>query len=54
MAKKQTLRPGMDAPRRGTYTEVGPRGGIKGTVEMQRKGDTMPPTEKPNSTFRKG
>jgi len=29
MAKKQTLRPGMDAPRRGTYTEIGPRGGEK-------------------------
>ena len=54
MAKKQPLRPGMDAPRRGKYTEIGPRGRVKGTVTMQKSGDTMPPTEKPNSTFRKG
>ena len=55
MAKgQQTLKPGMDAPQRGTYTEIGPRGGEKGTVTMPRKGATMPPTEKPNSTFRKG
>ena len=54
MPRKQALRPGMDAPRRGKYTVVGPRGGVRGTVTMQKSGDTMPPTEKPNSTFRKG
>ena len=54
MARKQPLRSGMDAPRRGKYTEVGPRGGVKRTIQMQKGGDTMPPTEKPNSTFRQG
>jgi len=54
MAKKGTLRSGMGAPRRGTYIEIGPRGGVKRTVEMPRKDATMPPTEKPNSSFRKG
>ena len=53
MAKKSPLVPGMDAPKRGTYTEIGPRGGVKGDVSMKRKGDTMPPTELPNSSFKK-
>ena len=51
MSNKQPLRPGMDTPRPGKFTEIGPRGGVKGTVEIQKKGDTMPPTEKPNSIF---
>jgi len=53
LAKKSPLVPGMDAPKRGTYTEIGPRGGVKGDVSMKRKGDTMPPTELPNSSFKK-
>ena len=54
MAKRQALRPGMDAPRRGKYIVIGPRGGVRGTVTMRKSGHTLPPTEKPNSTFRKG
>ena len=48
---KKDLRPGHDAPRRGTYTEVGPRGGQHGEVTMPRRGATMPPTEKPNRHY---
>jgi len=53
MPKKSPLVPGMDAPKRGTYKEIGPRGGVKGDVTMKKKGDTMPPTELPNSKFKK-
>jgi hypothetical protein len=44
------LKPGMTAPKSGQYVEVGPRGGIKKEVTIS-KGETLPPTEKPNSTF---
>ena len=54
LSKNQQLKPGMDAPQRGAYVEIGPRGGKKGIVQMPRKGATMPPTEKPNSTYKKG
>ena len=47
------LRSGNDAPKRGEYKVVGPRGGNHGTVQMPRKGATMPPTPKPGSTFKK-
>ncbi|MCL2840837.1 MAG: YjzC family protein [Defluviitaleaceae bacterium] len=53
MPKKSPLVSGMDAPKRGTYTEIGPRGGVKGDVTMKKRGDTMPPTELPNSQFKK-
>ena len=52
MAKKPLV-PGMDAPKPGKYGIVGPRGGKHGTVQMPRKGATMPPTPKPDSEFKK-
>ena len=50
---KNPLVPGMDAPKRGTYKVVGPRGGNHGTVSMERRGDTMPPTPVQGSKFKK-
>ena len=47
------VRPGQDAPKRGDYTIIGPRGGKYHDVTMQKKGDTMPPTPKPNQQFKK-
>ena len=52
MAKKDLV-PGKDAPKRGTYTETGPRGGQYGDVKMKKGGDTMPPTDKPNRHYEK-
>ena len=51
MPKKQELRPGHDAPKRGTYTEAGVRGGQYGDVRMKERGDTMPPTDKPKRHY---
>ena len=45
------LKSGENAPKRGEYKIIGPRGGKHGTVGMERKGDTMPPTPKPGSKF---
>lgn len=44
------LKPGQKAPNSGQYLEKGPRGGEKKEVTVP-KGTTLPPTEKPNSTF---
>jgi len=45
------LKSGMSAPKSGQYNEVGPRGGIKKEVTIS-KGETLPPTEKPHSSFK--
>jgi len=45
------LVPGKDAPKRGTFTETGPRGGKYGDVTMKKRGDTMPPTDVPNRHY---
>jgi len=48
------LKSGNKAPSSGDYTIVGPRGGtIRPGVSMD-KGETMPPTPKPNQGFVKG
>ena len=49
MAKRLT--PGTPAPSSGQYVEVGPRGGKKKEI-TSIKGKQLPPTEKPNSTFK--
>lgn len=46
-----TLKPGNTAPKSGQYLEIGPRGGEKKEVTIS-KGETMPPTEIPNSYFK--
>jgi len=45
------LKPGIPAPKSGQYVEVGPRGGLKKEITIS-KGETLPPTEMPNSTFK--
>jgi hypothetical protein len=47
----KNLKPGQIAPKSGQYQEIGPRGGLKKEVTIP-KGKTLPPTEKPNSTFK--
>lgn len=48
------LKPGDPAPSSGTYHVVGPRGGNTGhDVHITRPGRPMPPTPKPNETFKK-
>lgn len=44
---------GDDAPSKGTWKIVGPRGGEHGEVHVKQRGDTMPPTDKPNQHFEK-
>lgn len=48
---KNTLKPGHTAPKSGQYVEVGPKGGHKNEVTIS-KGETLPPTQKPGSTFK--
>jgi hypothetical protein len=45
------LKPGMSAPKSGQYEVIGPRGGhgIEVTVP---KGHNLPPTPKPNSSYK--
>lgn len=50
MAKKSGLKPGGTAPRSGQYQEIGPRGG-KGREVTSVKGEPLPPTTKPGSTY---
>lgn len=44
------LTPGTSAPRSGQYQERGPRGGAGREVTVVR-GEPMPPTTKPNSSY---
>lgn len=51
MGKKISgLRPGQKAPASGQYQEIGPRGGKKDEVTVV-KGEPLPPTEVPGSSF---
>lgn len=47
------LKPGNAAPASGDYKIVGPKGGIIKTGVTMEKGETMPPTPKPNQHFEK-
>lgn len=53
MSKGKTsgLKPGQDAPKSGQYQQVGPRGG-KGHEVTVSKGETLPPTTTPGSTYK--
>jgi hypothetical protein len=52
MAKKSSnLKPGSEAPRSGQYQEIGPRGG-EGREVTSVKGEKLPPTTKPGSTYK--
>lgn len=50
MAKTNGLKPGQTAPASGQYQTIGPKGG-KGNEVTVSKGEKMPPTPKPNSTY---
>jgi len=50
MAKKSGFKPGQTAPNSGQYQQVGPRGG-KGREVTSTKGEPLPPTTKPGSTY---
>lgn len=45
------LRHGQTAPQSGQYQQVGPRGGL-GAERTVTRGEPMPPTPKPNMTYR--
>ncbi len=53
MSKDKTsgLKPGQGAPKSGQYQQVGPRGG-KGHEVTATKGETLPPTTSPGSTYK--
>ena len=48
---KGNLKSGQTAQKSGQYLEVGPRGGAIKEVTIS-KGETLPPTVKPNSSFK--
>ncbi len=50
MAKTSGLKPGQKAPASGQYQTVGPKGG-KGKEVTAVKGEPLPPTDKPGSTY---
>lgn len=45
------LKPGQTTPTSGQYQTIGPRGG-KGTEITSTKGNPLPPTQTPNSTYK--
>ena len=45
------LKPGQPAPKSGQYETVGPRGG-QGKEITSTKGNPLPPTDKPGSTYK--
>lgn len=49
--KKSGLKPGEIAPASGQYEETGPRGG-KGREVTTVRGEKLPPTTKPGSTYK--
>jgi hypothetical protein len=49
---KNRYRPGQEAPASGQYEIVGPRGGRSGTERTVSKGETLPPTPKPDQKYR--
>ena len=50
---KGNLKPGNKAPSSGDYTVVGPKGGIIRPGVSMDKGETLPPTPKPNQHYEK-
>jgi putative alpha-1,2-mannosidase len=48
---KGSLRPGQTAPISAQYQEIGPRGG-QGREVTVPKGSTLPPTTRPNATYK--
>ncbi len=50
MSKTSGLKPGQSAPKSGQYQQVGPKGG-RGTEVTSVKGESLPPTSKPGSTY---
>jgi hypothetical protein len=50
MSKKSGFRPGQTAPSSGQYQQIGPHGG-KGREVTSTKGEPLPPTTKPGSTY---
>lgn len=46
------LKPGQAVSKSGQYVEVGPRGGLSKTEVTLVKDKTVPPTTKPNSTYK--
>ncbi len=51
MSKKSGLKPGNIAPRSGQYQQIGPRG-RRGPEVTSVKGEPLPPTQTPRSTYR--
>jgi len=45
------LKPGQTAPRSGEYQIIGPRGGKTNVERTVVRGDVLPPTPKPGSTY---
>ena len=50
MGKTSGLKPGSKAPASGQYERIGPRGG-KGPEVTVVKGEPLPPSPKPGSTY---
>lgn len=50
MSKATGLKPGQIAPRSGQYERIGPRG-AKGPEVTTVRGEPLPPTPKPGSTY---
>ncbi|MGB4770400.1 MAG: YjzC family protein [Chitinophagaceae bacterium] len=48
---KQQLKPGQSTPTSGQYQVIGPKGG-KGSEITSTKGNPLPPTPVPNSTYK--
>lgn len=51
MANKNNYKPGQPAPASGQYQRIGPRGG-HGPEVTSEKGNPLPPTPKPGSTYK--
>jgi len=45
------IKPGQTAPRSGQYQQIGPKGG-KGPEVTVTKGEPLPPTPKPGTTYK--
>jgi hypothetical protein len=51
MSKSSGFKPGQEAPKSGQYQQIGPRGGSGREVTVV-KGETLPPTTAPGSTYK--
>jgi hypothetical protein len=47
---KPTFKPGQPAPASGQYQQIGPKGG-KGHEVTTVRGEPLPPTQKPGSSY---